>query len=138
MEGLDMAKGQAKLTRMVGYTGVAHAAHVHYQVIWLAMSTLLPNRHTRCVVLLGVSRMRKTFVHNNVRHIITSSTHTTMLATAREGKYDTFSLVLSSVKEEIEIHSVEVQEEHGEKVAALGSQRKAIDKEMMRLMGLIK
>ena len=82
--------------------------------------------------------MRKTFVHNNVRHIVTESIHITMLSTAREGKYDTLKIELSSVKEEIKIFSVEAQEGHGEKMAAIGDDRKAIDKEMMRLMNLIK
>ena len=82
--------------------------------------------------------MRKTFVNSNVRHIITTSTHITMLSTAREGKYDTLKIELSSLTEEIKIHAVESQEEHGEKMAAIGADRKAIDKEMMRLMGLIK
>ena len=82
--------------------------------------------------------MRKTFVHNGVRHIVTSSTHITMLATASEGKYDTLKIELSSVKEEIKIFSVEEQTENGEKMAAIGADRKAIDREMLRLMGLIK
>ena len=82
--------------------------------------------------------MRKTFVHENVRHIITSSSHITMLASAREGKYDTMKIVISSVKEEIRIHVTVDQEENGEKMAAIGANKTAIDKEMMRLMGLIK
>ena len=81
--------------------------------------------------------MRKTFVHNNIRHIITT-THTTMLAEAREGKYDTMKIVLSSVKEEIRIHVTVEQSSNGEKMAAIGAAKTAIDKEMMRLMGLIK
>ena len=82
--------------------------------------------------------MRKTFVVNSVRHIITTTTHTRMLEDAREGKYDTMKIVLSSVKEEIRIHSVIEQSENGEKMATIGSAKTAIDNEMKRLMGLIK
>jgi hypothetical protein len=81
--------------------------------------------------------MRQTFVHNGLRHIITT-THTTMLESAREGKYDTMKIVLSSVKEEIRIHVTVEQEENGEKMAAIGADKTAIDREMKRLMGLIK
>ena len=81
--------------------------------------------------------MRKTYVHNNIRHIITT-THTTMLADAREGKYDTMKIVLNTVKEEIQIHAVVEQCSHGEKMATIGSAKTSINKEMMRLMGLIK
>jgi hypothetical protein len=82
--------------------------------------------------------MRKTFVHNNVRHIITSTTHISMLESAREGKYDSMKIVLSSVKEEIRIHATVEQCGHGEKMAVIGSAKTAINREMMRLMGLIK
>jgi hypothetical protein len=82
--------------------------------------------------------MRKTFVANGIRHIITSTTHVSMLKEAREGKYDTMNILLYSVKEEIRIHATVEQEENGEKMAAIGNDRKAIDREMMRLMGLIK
>ena len=82
--------------------------------------------------------MRKTFVHNGIRHILTRTTHTSMLVEAREGKYETMTILLASVKEEIRIHATVEQCEHGEKLAAIGAAKTAIDKEMMRLMGLIK
>jgi len=82
--------------------------------------------------------MRKTYVSNGIRHIITSTTHVSMLKEAREGKYETMKIVLSSVKEEIHIHATVEQEENGEKMAAIGAAKTAINKEMMRLMGLIK
>jgi hypothetical protein len=82
--------------------------------------------------------MRKTFVSNGIRHIITTTTHVSMMEGAREGKYETMKIVLSSVKEEIRIYATVEQEENGAKLAAIGSNKTAIDKEMMRLMGLIK
>jgi len=82
--------------------------------------------------------MRKTFVSNGIRHIITTTTHVSMLKEAREGKYDTMNILLSSIKEEIRIHATVEQEEHGEKMAAIGAAKTAIDKEMMKLMNLIK
>jgi len=77
-------------------------------------------------------------VHENVRHVLTRTTHTSMLASAREGKYDTMKIVISSVREEIQIRATVEQCQHGEKMSAIGADKTAIDKEMMRLMGLIK
>jgi hypothetical protein len=82
--------------------------------------------------------MRKTFVANGIRHIVTTTTHISMLESAREGKYDSMKILLSSVKEEIYIHATVEQEENGAKLAAIGTAKTAIDREMMRLMGLIK
>jgi len=82
--------------------------------------------------------MRKTFVIENIRHIVTSTTHTTMLKDAHEGKYDTMKIAITKIKEEIRIHATVEQCENGDKMAAIGSAKTAIDTEMKRLMGLIK
>lgn len=82
--------------------------------------------------------MRKTFVVNSVRHIITTTSHTRMLEEAREAVYDTMKIAITEIKEEIRIHVTVEQCENGDKMAAIGSAKNAIDNEMKRLMGLIK
>ena len=70
-------------------------------------------------------------------HIV-NNIRTFTLSNAREGSQTVMKTVLSEIKEEINIRCTVEQCEHGDKLAAIGNDRKAIDKEMMRLMGLIK
>ena len=69
---------------------------------------------------------------------ISNNIRTFTLSTAREGNQTVMKTVLSEIKEEIHLYATVEQCEHGEKIAAIGNDRKAIDREMMRLMGLIK
>jgi hypothetical protein len=70
-------------------------------------------------------------------HIV-NNTRTFILSTAREGSQTVMKTVLSEIKEEIHLYSTVEQCEHGKKIAAIGNDRKAIDQEMRRLVGLIK